>query len=211
MRLGVILNYTIKPITDRYRIKMIHKLKPLPASTDSRTPVWRDMMSDHYSVREIWESQPVDLSNVALLKTRENLFIKATGEPFKGDRVYSHYAAYERTENIDLSTALKALEDMLYGVKNIDKDLPVAFAANALYALEKNNLRNMEAYEKVLFPLLRKKIDYLHGEGIVLALNALGNLDKVDEDLVSLLVDHLDNHSIGDQVSFLRSERYSMD
>ena len=190
---------------------MIHKLKPLPASTDSRTPVWRDGISDHYSVRPIWQSQPVDLSNVALLKTREHLFKKATGEPFQGDKVYGLYAAYPGTENIELTTALKALEDMLYGIQNIEKDLPVAFAANSLYALEKNNLRNMEVYKNILFPLLRKKIDYLHGEGIVLALNALGNLDKVDEDLVSLLVDHLDNHSIGDEVSFVRSERYSMD
>lgn len=47
-----------------------------------------------------------------------------------------------------------------------DEDLPVAFASNALYVLERNGGGEREYYDRLLLPLLRNKIDYLHAEGV---------------------------------------------
>jgi len=46
------------------------------------------------------------------------------------------------------------------------EDLPVGFASNALYILERTGEGNKEDYEKVLLPVLKKKIEYLHAEGV---------------------------------------------
>ena len=47
-------------------------------------------------------------------------------------------------------------------------DLPVAFASNTLYVLERNNLGDItrEAYENLLLPVLRAKVEHLHAEGV---------------------------------------------
>lgn len=56
-------------------------------------------------------------------------------------------------------------------------DLPVAFATNALYALERNGAgaEAREAYENLLLPILRNKVDNLHAEGVAQAIWALSN------------------------------------
>ena len=65
----------------------------------------------------------------------------------------------------DLLTTLPQLSKTLY-VMNDKTDLPVAFATNALYVLERNGGNHREDYENTLLPILRKKIDYLHAEGV---------------------------------------------
>jgi len=57
------------------------------------------------------------------------------------------------------------LQKLIY-VATLSHDIPVAFASNTLYVLERNGCGNKEVYEKVLFPVLRKKIDNLHAEGV---------------------------------------------
>jgi hypothetical protein len=42
----------------------------------------------------------------------------------------------------------------------------VAFATNALYVLERNGATAREAYDKLLLPIIRKKAEYLHAEGV---------------------------------------------
>lgn len=58
----------------------------------------------------------------------------------------------------DLAKHLPNLERLIK-ILNLEKsNLPVAFASNALYILEKNGLGNREEYERVLLPILREKI-----------------------------------------------------
>ena len=154
--------------------------------------MWRDNPADHYSLRESWKSNPVDLSNVVLLKTRENLYVQAvqTSEN-KDDKFLVDYAQYDEVEDMDLGVALTALKEMLFSIRERDNDLPAAFAANALYTLEVNGERDLESYEKVLFPTLKAKAQYLHAEGIAVALKGLSLLDSPDEELVSTIVDQI--------------------
>jgi len=57
--------------------------------------------------------------------------------------------------------------DRFIGLLNSERDnLPVAFATNALYVLEKNGQGNREHYDRVLLPVLKSKIEYLHSEGV---------------------------------------------
>lgn len=53
--------------------------------------------------------------------------------------------------------------------------MPVAFASNALYILERYGLGNKEDYERVLLPILREKAQYLHSEGVAQTVWALTN------------------------------------
>jgi hypothetical protein len=66
----------------------------------------------------------------------------------------------------DITEALKDLEKALY-VSNEKNDLPVAFASNALYIIERNNGTALRGYyDKIILPILKRKIEYLHAEGI---------------------------------------------
>lgn len=65
----------------------------------------------------------------------------------------------------DITQTLPYLSKILY-ITNENLDYPVAFASNALYVLERNNASCRDDYEKTLLPILRKKIDYLHAEGV---------------------------------------------
>ena len=57
--------------------------------------------------------------------------------------------------------------DRFIGLLSTERDnLPVAFATNALYILEKNGQGNREHYDRVLLPVLRSKIEHLHAEGV---------------------------------------------
>lgn len=48
----------------------------------------------------------------------------------------------------------------------IKSDQPVAFATNSLFALEMNGARDQNNYEKILFPLIKAKAEYLSLEGV---------------------------------------------
>lgn len=62
-------------------------------------------------------------------------------------------------------------------------DLPVAFATNSLYVLERNGLGEFarETYSKLLVPILKAKAEYIHAEGISQAVWALANAELVED------------------------------
>ena len=62
-------------------------------------------------------------------------------------------------------------------------DLPVAFASNTLYVLERNGAgaETREAYEHLLLPILREKVEYLHAEGVAQAVWALANAELTQD------------------------------
>lgn len=55
----------------------------------------------------------------------------------------------------------------------------MAFATNTLYVLERNGAggETREAYEHLLLPILRAKVEYLHAEGVAQAVWALANAE----------------------------------
>ena len=98
------------------------------------------------------------------------------------------------------------MQKALYVSKG-SENLPVAFASNALYVLERNGGGNRDDYEKVLLPILRKKIDYLHGEGVAQAVWALSNAGIWDSEIWDGLKGHIANKTY-DQV-YVKNQRWS--
>ena len=70
-------------------------------------------------------------------------------------------------------------------------NFPVAFASNALYILERNGLGNNEEYERVLLPVLKEKIEYLHSEGVSQTVWALANAEIWDSMIWEGLKKHI--------------------
>jgi hypothetical protein len=85
--------------------------------------------------------------------------------------------------NEDLLKTIPALQNMLYVLQPQQNgrvpDLPVAFASNALYVLERNGAgpEVREGYENLLLPILRAKVENLHAEGVAQAIWALSNAE----------------------------------
>lgn len=82
----------------------------------------------------------------------------------------------------DLQDGLESLERLLY-ISNNTHDLPVAFASDAIYVLERNGHGDRSFYEDILIPILKKKIEYLHAEGIAHAVWGLANAEIYDKEL----------------------------
>ena len=82
----------------------------------------------------------------------------------------------------DLEEGLKTL-DRILNISTATQDLPVAFATNALYVLERNGATDRSYYETILLPILRKKADYLHAEGVAQAVWALSNAEIYDKEI----------------------------
>ena len=60
---------------------------------------------------------------------------------------------------------MRYLERALY-VSKEGVDLPVAFAANALYVMERFQCGNRQYYEDILLPIIKKKMEWMHAEGV---------------------------------------------
>jgi hypothetical protein len=84
---------------------------------------------------------------------------------------------------------VKLIENLYKHLNVCDEntDLPVAFATNALYVLERTNSGDKELYEKVLIPILKRKISNLHEEGLAHAVWALSNAGIYNADVWELL------------------------
>ena len=106
----------------------------------------------------------------------------------------------------DLQEALESMNRLLYvsvGMRNV----PVAFASNTLYVMERNGSGDRSYYDSVLLPVLREKIDYLHAEGVAQTIWALANAEIYDKELwtkLAKLVEEKDFEAI-----FVKNERYT--
>lgn len=67
----------------------------------------------------------------------------------------------------------------------------MAFASNVLYVLERNGGGNKEDYEKILLPILKKKMEYLHAEGVAHVVWALANAGIWDNEIWNELKTHI--------------------
>lgn len=76
--------------------------------------------------------------------------------------------------------------------------MPVAFATNALYVLARNGLAQTPESHKLiherLIPLLLRKQDYLHAEGLAMAAYALSEAKVWDEAAWTMLKEQISKH-----------------
>jgi hypothetical protein len=138
----------------------------------------------------------MDLSNYVFIRTRERLLLEnKVKEPHrvnksgKVNKLSAQFSEKSLTNvNQDLKESIAQLQNMLYvllpsqpGAKL--PDLPVAFATNTLYVLERNGAGAVtrDAYENLLLPVIRNKAEYLHAEGVAQAVWALSNAEIVDD------------------------------
>lgn len=159
-------------------------------SQSSANLVWRNHFTWAYKVSQGYESQPMDLSNFVFIRTRERMLLE--NKVNAPQKVMNNGKASKLTGQVtekslnnvneDLTKSISQLQNMLWVLQPQDAtskfpDLPVAFASNALYSLERNGAvnRSREAYERLLVPILTAKAGNLHAEGVSQAVWALAN------------------------------------
>ena len=59
----------------------------------------------------------------------------------------------------------------------------MAFASNTIYIMEKNGNSDIEIYNKILLPILKRKLEYLHAEGVAHTVWALSNAGIYDSEI----------------------------
>lgn len=124
----------------------------------------------------------MDLSNYLLIRTRERIIMEShAANPatlLKNGKISKSKQDIIRDNlqeiRFDINKHLEQLNRIL-NISKGDEDLPVAFATNALYVLERNGAGDHEQYSRILLPVLKKKIEYLHAEGVAHAVWALSN------------------------------------
>jgi hypothetical protein len=138
----------------------------------------------------------MDLSNFVFIRTRERLLLEnkvnapqrvmKNGKPSKLTSPITDKSLTSVSE--DLSKSVTQLQNMLWVLQPQDPasnvpDLPVAFATNALYSLERNGAgaRSREAYERLLLPIIRSKADNLHAEGVAQAVWGLASAGLTED------------------------------
>ena len=82
--------------------------------------------------------------------------------------------------------------------------MPVAFGTNALYILARNGLAQTADSQKLiherLLPLIIKKQDFLHAEGLAMTVYALSEAKVWDEAAWSMLKDNISKHDFNYQM-----------
>ena len=86
--------------------------------------------------------------------------------------------------------------------------MPVAFATNALYVFERNGGGSREEYDRVILPVLRKKMAYLHAEGVSQAVWALANAEIWETRIWDALKKHIVNKDFNYQI--VKNDRWSL-
>lgn len=156
-------------------------------------------MTDGYKISLDYEDSPMDLSNYLLVRTRERIVLENKISNPQHVMKSKKLKNWQKNTNQaflldvrkDITENLVHLERIL-SVGKGDEDLPVAFAANALYILERNGAGYTEEdYSKILLPLLKKKIEYLHAEGVAQAVWALSNAGIWDAEIWEGLKKHI--------------------
>ena len=191
-----------------------------PYQHPSTTFVWRNHLTWGYKIGQAYTSQPLDLSNYLLIRTRERLLfenkvhapnrVMRSGKASKLTSKFAEQSLIHITE--DLTKTLPQFTNMLYVLQPTDDhkvpDLPVAFATNALYILERNGGTQREVYDQLLLPVLRAKAEHLHAEGVAQAVWALANAELTDDaKLWSTLKEHVLTKDFAP--SFIKNERWS--
>lgn len=191
-------------------------LNPVTLQAQGKKLVWRNNYTDTFKITSGYADKPVELGNFLFLRTREREMMRNRVERQADTVRYKNFYTTGSDQKMlkkieeDLDRGLESLHDLLSVLKHKrDYDVPVAFASNALYALEKNGLRNEEIYQKVLFPILKKKAQYLHADGLAGAIWVLGQFNSGDGELVNELLKHYEDKKFGTDVVFVSNAKLS--
>ena len=108
--------------------------------------------------------------------------------------------------NVEINRDLELLHRIIY-VKPDPTQVPVAFATNSLYVLERNGGLDREAYLSALLPILRAKAENLHAEGLAQAVWALSNAGVYEQDLWDTLKKQVLEKNF--DYEYVKNERWS--
>ena len=120
-----------------------------PMTQLDKTFIWRNKMLDGYKIGYSFTEQPLDLSNFLLIRTRERLLLE---NKVNAPRlVLKNWGANPWTQSMAQPSLQEAYKDIAKQMPFLIRalhivtpksDLPVAFASNALYILERNGMRD---------------------------------------------------------------------
>eukprot|EP00343_Euplotes_focardii_P002476 CAMPEP_0205806778 /NCGR_PEP_ID=MMETSP0205-20121125/10415_1 /ASSEMBLY_ACC=CAM_ASM_000278 /TAXON_ID=36767 /ORGANISM="Euplotes focardii, Strain TN1" /LENGTH=271 /DNA_ID=CAMNT_0053080163 /DNA_START=113 /DNA_END=926 /DNA_ORIENTATION=- len=178
--------------------------------------VWRNEYQDTLKMTTSYADKPVELGNFLHLRTREREIlynrIHKKADTVKYDNFYTTGGDAKTLKRIEdeLDHGFSSLMEILTVIHSKeDFNHPVSFAANALYALEKNGLRNEKMYRKVLYPILKNKAEYLHAEGIAGAIWAISQSQSAKGDLVLELLKNYEEKKFGTDIVYVNNTKFS--
>jgi hypothetical protein len=197
-----------------YRSKSL--ICPIAAAASGKKLVWRNDYESTIKLTEAYGDKPSELGTFLFLRTREREMIKNRIEKKSQTIKYDNFYTTGSDDQIltkvelDLHTGFDHLREMLIIMKEKrSTKFPVAFAANTLYALEKNGLRNEDMYKNVLIPILKKKASYLHAEGLAGAIWALGQYNSKENELISDLLDLYHTKKFADKIQYVTNAKFN--
>ncbi len=183
---------------------------PVAAEKEGKQLVWRTEFEETFKMSKGYADKPVELGNFLFLRTREKEMLHTRlhkkSESVKFDNFLTTGSDRKNLTKIEgeLEAGFQSLHEIFTILKaNGEKDFPVSFASNTLYAMEKNGLRDQKIYEDILFPILKKKAKYLHSEGLAGSIWALGQYQCTDANLISRILDTYDDKSFGTDVVYV--------
>ena len=121
-------------------------------SNASQQLVWRNHFTQSYKVAEGFSQLPMDLSNFLFIRTRESLLLQnkiaAPQKVMRSGKASSLTAGVTQKSlqmcADEIKESLPVLANTLYVLTPLDgkavPDLPVAFATNSMYVIEKHGL-----------------------------------------------------------------------
>jgi len=193
-------------------------LEPASVLAEDKKMVWRTSYFDTLKISQAYRDKPMELANFLFLRTREREMMKNrienTKQTVKMANFYSTGSDPKYLGQIDedLQDAFENLREMLVVLKERrDYNLPIAFACNVLYSLEKNGFRNEEMYEQIIYPLLQEKSEYIHAEGLASSIWALGHIGNADSALVQKLLEQYQNKKFGTEIEFVENTKFSVE
>lgn len=151
--------------------------------------VGRLSIQDTYTVGKAYSDVPLELTNALFLKTRELQLSNARIKTLKQQGDIEYNAEIHKQIDSDLK-ALDKLVTLLKGKKTIDE--PASFAAYTLYLQTYHDYNSSFRAQERIVQLLISKAQYLHQEGVAAAIWACSRMEKVNEELLTVLLDRAD-------------------
>lgn len=186
------------------------KICPVAAEKEGKQLVWRTEFEETFKMSEGYADKPVELGNFLFLRTREKEMlhtrINKKGESVKFDSFLTTGSDRKTLNKIEgeLDQGFQSLYEIFTILKaNGERDFPVSFASDTLYAMEKNGLRDERIYKNILFPILKKKAQYLHSDGLAGSIWALGQYQCTDGDLISRILETYEEKFFGTDVVYV--------
>jgi hypothetical protein len=89
------------------------------------------------------------------------------------------------------------------------KSVPVQFAANTLYVMERNGMNDaLDEYSHILIDILKNKSEFLHSEGLAISLWALAQSGSLNSDVwTNVFEKNLSDKKFGHELSYIDEVR----